>query len=44
MARRIWLTKPQNFDHEPSNLLNKLICDSFGWGWVVEMHPKDVKA
>ncbi len=43
MTRCIWLTKIQNFDHEPSNLLGKLIRNSFSWGWVMEMHPKNVK-
>jgi hypothetical protein len=43
MTKRIWLTKLQNFDHEPSNLLGKLIRNSFSWGWVMEMHPKNVK-
>jgi hypothetical protein len=37
------LTKLQNFDHEPSNLSGKLIRGSFGWGWVMEMHPKTSK-
>jgi hypothetical protein len=42
--QRTRLTKPQNFECVPSNLLGRLIHDSFGWGCVVEMHPKEVEA
>jgi hypothetical protein len=44
MTKRTWLTKPRNFKCVPSNLLDRLICDSFGWGCVVEMHPKEIEA
>ncbi len=30
MIKCTWLTKPQNFEHMPSNLLGRLICGSFG--------------
>jgi len=28
----------------PSNLLGRLIYGSFGWGSVLETHPKEVEA
>ncbi len=30
MTKCTWLTKLQNFEHVPSNLLHRLICGSFG--------------
>jgi hypothetical protein len=27
----------------PSNLSSRLVRGSFGWGCVLEMHPKEVK-
>jgi hypothetical protein len=42
-TKHTWLTKPWNFEHVPSNLSNKLIYGSFGWGYFAEMHPKEVK-
>jgi hypothetical protein len=44
MTKRTWLTKLQNFECTPSNLLGKLICDFFGWDCVVKTHPKKVEA
>jgi hypothetical protein len=44
MTKCTWLTKPQNFERVPSNLLSRLIRGSFGWGFVAEMHAKEVKA
>jgi len=32
----------KSFKRVPSNLLGRLICGSFGWNCVVEMHPKEV--
>ncbi len=43
MIKHTWLTKPRNSNHVPSNLSGKLICGSFGWDWLVHMHPKEVK-
>jgi hypothetical protein len=43
MTKRTWLTKLQNFECVPSNLSGRLICDFFGWGYVCETHPKDIK-
>jgi hypothetical protein len=43
MTKHIWLTKLENFEHVPSNLSGRLISDSFGWGCVVETHPKEVE-
>jgi hypothetical protein len=36
MTKHTWLTKPQNFECVPSNLIRKLIYDSFGWDCVVK--------
>jgi len=44
MTKHTWLTKLQNFEHVPSNLLGRLIRGSFGWGCVPETHPKEVEA
>ncbi len=44
MIKHTWLTKPQNFEHVPSNLSNRLIHGFFCWGFVVEIHPKEVEA
>jgi hypothetical protein len=30
MTKCTWLTKLQKFEHVPSNLLDRLICGSFG--------------
>jgi len=42
MIRHIWLKKPWNFEHVPSNLLGRLIHGSFAWGGVVGIHHNDV--
>jgi hypothetical protein len=44
MTKHTSLTKLQNFERVPSNLLGRLICGSFGWGCVAKTHPKEVKA
>jgi hypothetical protein len=44
MTKHIWLTKFWNFECVPSNLSYRLKFGSFGWGCVVEMHPKEVEA
>jgi hypothetical protein len=41
MTKCIWLTKLWTC---AINLLVRLIRGSFGWGCVVEMHPKEVEA
>jgi hypothetical protein len=43
MTEHNWLTKLRNFERVQSNLLGRLICGSFGWGCLFEMHPKEVK-
>jgi hypothetical protein len=43
MTKCTWLKRPPNFESVPLNLLTKLISGSFGWGYVVETHPKEVK-
>ncbi len=43
MTKHTWLTKPQNFERVSSNLLSRLICNSFGSGRVVKTHSKEVK-
>ncbi len=42
MIKHIWLTKLQNFKRVPSNLSSRLIHGSFGWGYVIKTHPKEV--
>jgi hypothetical protein len=37
------LKKLQKFECVPSNLSDRLIYGSFGWGCVMKMHPKKVK-
>jgi hypothetical protein len=44
MTKHAWLTKPWNFECMPSNLLSKLICDFFGWDFVIKTHPIKVEA
>jgi len=44
MTKRTWWTKPRNFERVLSNLSNKLIHGSFGWGYIAKMHLKEVKA
>ncbi len=43
MTKHTWLAKPQNFERVPSNLLGRLIHGYFGWGCVIEIHPKEVE-
>ncbi len=43
MIKCIWLIKPWNFEHVPSNLSSKLIHGSFGWGFVAKTHHKEIE-